>query len=353
MLEEIIFSVLAFLLFCQGRAAAQIISIERVGGKTVACMHTGLTSTLKNCGVRADWYNYVFVGLISKVTAFENDEKEIQIVPEELFWGEPTNSLKVVTSQAACMRELKAGDRWLFYLRKGNPIVLDYYANDSLPLSDAQEQIAILGQLKGIGDGGILRGQVIRTDSSGAQGIPNAQVVATRQSNNQQFASVAGPDGRYKFEPMPPGTYKVVAGPIGSYQPDDSEINLLGGDCWDLTLSRSPHARIAGTVSRSDGTPVPNLGVVLIRSDDSWYLTTRTDRNGQFMFDSQENGQFVLGLNYLASADWFEGGGAGAGVKLPPATWFYPGVRDRLSALIIHLASDEKLDKLDFVVPSP
>jgi len=101
--------------------------------------HTGLTSTLKDCGVRADWYNYVFVGLISKVTPYENHEKEIQIVPEEVFWGEPATSLKVVTSQAACMPELKAEDKWLFYLRKGNPIVLDYYANDSLPISDAQE----------------------------------------------------------------------------------------------------------------------------------------------------------------------------------------------------------------------
>jgi hypothetical protein len=97
---------------------------------------------------------------------------------------------------------------------------------------------------------------------------------------------------------------------------------------------------------------VPNLGVVLIRSDNSWYLTTQTDRNGEFTFDSQEPGQYVLGLNYPGRADWFDGGGAGAGVKLPPATLFYPGVGDRLSALIIQLASDEKLNKLDFVVPS-
>jgi hypothetical protein len=353
MREKTLFSVLALALLFQGRAAAQIISIERAGGKTVACTHTGLTSTLKDCGVRTDWYSYVFVGLISKVTPFENDEKEIQVVPEEVFWGEPTTLLRVVTSQSACMRGLKAGDKWLFYLRTGNPIVLDYYANDSLPLSDAQEQIATLRHLKEIGDVGILRGRVIRTESSGAQGIPNAQVVAIRQSNNQQFACVTGPDGRYEFEPLPPGTYKVVAGSIGSYQPDDSEINLVGGTCSDLTLSRSPHGQIAGNVSRSDGTPVSNLGVVLIRSDDSWYLTTQTDLSGRFMFDSQEPGQYVLGLDYPGRADWFDGGGAGAGVKLPPATLFYPGVRDRSSALIIQLASDKKLDKLDFVVPSP
>jgi len=315
-------------------------------------MHTGLRSTVKDCGIHANWYNYVFVGLISKVTPLDNDEKEIQIAPEEVFWGESTTSVNVVTSQANCMHELKAGDKWLFYLRKGNPIVLDYYANDSVPFSDAQEQIATLRQLKANGDAGILRGRVL-TQSAGKQGVPNAQVVAIRQPKGEQFARVTGPDGRYEFEPLPVGTYKVVVRPIGSYQPDDDEINLLGGSCIDLTLSRSPHAWITGNVNRSDGTPVPNLGVVLIRSDNSWYMTTQTDESGKFTFDSQDPGEYVLGLNYPARADWFDGGGAGAGVKVPPASLFYPGVSDRSNAHIIQLASDEKLDKIDFVVPLP
>jgi Carboxypeptidase regulatory-like domain len=343
--------VLALFYQCQGNAAAQVITVETVEGKTVACMHTGLTST--DCGVRANWYNYVFVGLISKVTPLDNGEKEIQIVPEEVFWGEPTTSMKAVTSQAACMRELKSGDKWLFYLRKGNPIVLDYYANDSVPFSHAEEEIATLRQLKEIGDFGILRGQVVRTDASGPQGVPNAQVVAIHQPKNEQFACVTGPDGRYEFERLPAGAYKVVVRPIGSYQPDDAEINLVGGTCTDLTLSRFPHARIAGNVTRSDGTPVPNLGVVLIRSDNSGYVTTQTDPSGKFMFDSQEPGRYVLGLNYPVRADWFDGAGAGARVKIPPASLFYPGVRDRSNARIIQLASDEKLDTIDFVVPSP
>lgn len=351
--QKNLFSVLALVFLCQGKAAAQVITVETVGGKTVACMHTGLTSAVEDCGAHANWYNYVFVGLISKVTPLDNGEKEIQIVPEEVFWGEPATSMNVVTSQAACMHELKAGDKWLFYLRKNNPIVLDYYANDSLPYSDAQEQIATLHQLEEIGDVGILRGRVIRTESSGARGVPNAQVVAIRQPKSERFACLTGPDGRYEFEPLPAGTYKVVVQPIESYQPDDAEINLVAGTCRDVTLSRSPHARISGSILRSDGTPIPNLGVVLIRSDNSSYVTTQTDGSGKFMFDSQEPGQYVLGLNYPASADWFDGGGAGPGVKIPPASLFYPGALDRSNSSIIQLASDEKLDKVDFVVPLP
>jgi carboxypeptidase family protein len=335
-------------------AGAQIIILEKVGDKTFVCSRSGLTSSFKDCGVRADWYTYVFVGAISGVTRVENDEKQVQLVPEEVFLGSPTSALTVLTSQADCMRELKAGDRWLFYLRKveGEPIVLDYYANDSLPVADAQNQIATLRRLGKIGNLGILRGQVVRGELFSAEVIPNAEVTATRQSDGNQSFCVTDPDGRYEFPPLPPGKYKITVQPVGSYQPDDSEADLTGGTCRDITLDRSPHAKIGGHVKRFDGTPVANVALVLISSDNSSYLTTQTDQEGHFVFDSQAPGEYVLGLNSPASPDWFDGGGAGAGVRIPPASVFYPGVANRSSALVLRLATDEKLEGLDFTVPS-
>jgi len=105
-------------------------------------------------------------------------------------------------------------------------------------------------------------------------------------------------------------------------------------------------------VRRSDGTPAANVALVLIRSDNSWYLTTQTDQNGNFVFDSQEPGEYVLGLNSPASPDWFDGGGFGDGVRVPPASMFYPAVADRSSAMVIRVATDEKLEGFDFIVPS-
>jgi hypothetical protein len=352
-IQKYLFGVLALFFLCPGNVPAQIIMIEDVGGKTIACTRSGLSSTLNDCGARGNWYNYVFVGQISKVAAIDNDEKEIQIDPEELFWGEPAASMRVVTSQALCMREFIAGDKWLFYLRKADPIVLDYYANESVPLSEAQDQIETLRRLKRIGDSAILRGRVIQTDSSGLHGtpVPGAQVLAIRLPQNEQFVSVTGPDGSYEFDRLPAGSYKLAARAIGPYQPDDAEIDVAAGSCTDLTLLRSPHALIAGRVTHSDGTPVQNVGVVLVRSDNSWYLTTQTDERGKFIFDSQVPGEYVLGLNYPARTDWFDGAGAGGGLKIPPASLFYPGVEDRANARTIQLTPDEKLDGMDFIVP--
>jgi hypothetical protein len=346
-------ALLALVFSCPAIVRAQITTIEQVGDKTVMCSHSGLKSTFNDCGVRADWYTYVFVGVISAVTPVEDDEKQIQLDPEEVFLGTPATDLTVLTSQADCMREFKVGDRWLFYLRKeeGKPIVLDYYANDSLPAADAQKQIARLRRLGKIGEFAVLQGQVVRGDMLSEEVVPNAQIAASRQSDGNQSFCVTGPDGRYEFPPLPPGKYEITVRPVGSYQPDDTEIDLTSGTCHDITLYRSRHTEIGGHVRRSDGTPVANVALVLIRSDNSYYQTTQTDPDGHFVFDSEQPGKYVLGLNFPASPDWFDGGCAGACVEIPPASMFYPGVANRSNALVIRLATDEKLEDFDFVVP--
>ena len=349
-----VLALLALMLSCPAVARSQRITLEKVGDKEVTCMHSGLSSDFKDCGVRSNWYTYVFVGVISAVTPVENDENQIQIVPEEVFLGTPATALTVLTSQAVCMREFKAGDRWLFYLRKveGEPIVLDYYANDSLPVADAQGQIATLRRLAKIGDFAVLRGRVVRGELSSAEVVPNAQIAATRQLDGKQSFCVTGSDGRYEFPPLPPGRYKITVGPVGSYQPDDSQIVLTSGTCRDISLYRAPRAEIGGHVRHSDGTPVANVALILIESDDSSFMTTRTGPDGHFAFDPLEPGKYVLGLNFPASPDWFDGAGGGDALRFPPASTFYPGVAKRSGVMVIELVTDQKLEDLDFVLPS-
>jgi hypothetical protein len=157
-------AVLTVALSCESAADAQIIESREIGNKTITCMHSGLMSDLNDCGFRSDWYAYVFVGSISPIKPAGNDEESLQIMPEEIFYGDPSAPLTVLTSQGACLPMLAVGDRWLFYLRKenGKPIVLDYYGNDSRPVDNAREEIETLRELKTIGDFGIVRGSVER-----------------------------------------------------------------------------------------------------------------------------------------------------------------------------------------------
>lgn len=341
-------------LCCLGSAAAQIITIQKVGDKTVLCTRSGLSSDLTDCGLNSDWYTYVFVGSISAIATAEDDEKEIQIIPEEIFHGKPATTLMVSTSQAPCLPKLEVGDRWLFFLReeKDKPIVLDYYGNHSLPVADAQEQIETLRRLGKIGNSGIVRGHVIQGHAFDGQAVANAHVVARREPDGTQFFCISGADGRYEFQPLPPGRYEITVDPVGSFQPDDSGIGVIGGACWDLTLSRSPHARLGGHVRRSDGSPVPSVDVIIVSADDSWFVTSQADARGYFTFDSLKSGEYVVGINLPGAPSWEYGSAAGPGVAPRTASLYYGGATERSGALVITLAADEKRDDVDFIASS-
>jgi hypothetical protein len=347
-------AVLTLILSCICAASAQMIIGKKVGDKTVMCMHTGLSSSLNDCGVRSDWYSYVFVGSISTITPAEKDEKELQIVPEEVFSGKPASPLTVLTSQCDCLPKLTVGDRWLFFLRseKGKPIVLDYYGNDSVPVADAEKQIETLRHLQNIGDFGILRGRVTRGEMFNGNEVPGARVIAQRKSDKFQSAAITDADGRYEFQPLPPGDYKITVDSIGSQQPDEDGAEVTRGSCWDVTLHRSPHAQISGHVHNSDGSPMADVPVIRIEpdGDGSSYNTTRTDESGYFTFNGLRPGDYVIGINLPGAPEW-KYGACGGACEVPPVSLYYNGVRERAHALVIHLATDEKRHDIDITAP--
>jgi hypothetical protein len=334
---------------------AQIDELRNIDGKTVECLHSGLISDLDDCGFRSDWYVYVFVGSISAVTPAGKDEKNLQITPEEVFHGEPPTPLTVLTSQGACLPKLTVGDRWLFFLRKehGKPIVLDYYGNDSRPVAHAREQIETLRRLKTIGEFGIVRGNVERgPNSHDGKAVPGAHVVAFRTSDNAQFSATTDTNGHYEFEPLAPGEYKLTVDPVGSFQPDDSGVEVGPGACWGVALSKSPHAQLGGHVKHSDGSSVPKVPVLIMYEDGSWFTTEESDADGYFRSDGMRPGRYVVGINLPGAAPWKNAGGAGANVAPRTAPLFYPGMHNRSDALVITLADDEKRDDINFVIPT-
>jgi Carboxypeptidase regulatory-like domain len=345
--------VLILIFYRSGGAAAQIIEERRVGDKTITCMHTGLSNS--DCGMRTDWYAYTFVGSISTISSIEDDEKKIQIVPEEIFHGNPPSPLTVFTSDAACLPRLAVGDRWLFFLRKekGKPIVLDYYGNDSLPVADGKEQIETLRRLKNIGNFGIVRGYVLRNQQG--QGISNATVVAHRMPDDLKVYAITDTNGRYEFQPLPTGKYKFTVDPIGSFRLDESQdddgFEVTRGSCWQEVLAHSPHVELGGHVRRFDGSPMPSVDILIISEDNSW-STSKTNEQGYFNIEWLQPGAYVVGLNLPSAPAWKSRGCAGSACKAPPASLYYSGVQDRSSALAVKLVDGEKRGDIDFTVPN-
>jgi Carboxypeptidase regulatory-like domain len=341
-------------LCCCSITVGQIMSSKQVDGKRFQCMHTGLSSDMNDCGTQSDWYPYVFVGTISAATPAKDGEKELQIVPDEIFKGRPTNPLIVRTSQGACFPELNVGDHWLFYLREGNPIVLDFYGNISRPVTDAQERVETLRRLETIGDNGILRGRVRQGPFGQGEAVSNAHVIAHRATDDAQFVATTDAEGRYEFQPLPPGKYRLSMDPIKSFRADDTSVDVKGHQCWDLTLSRAPHAHLGGHVQRSDGSPAAQVSVLLTDEDGSWFETMISDAHGDFHRELLSSGRYVIGINLPGEPTWKPSGCAGTpgACVVPKASLYYPNMRNRADALVISLATDETRDDIDFTIPA-
>jgi hypothetical protein len=342
-----VLAILAVYLFCRGGVAAQVIELRTVGDKTVTRMHSGLSSDRKDCGLRYGWHDLVFVGSISGITPIADDELKLEIIPEEIFHGQPATPQIVLTTQAACLPKMQVGDRWLFYLRveKNKPVVLDYFANDSRPVADAREQIETLHRLETIGESAIVRGRVFDGPAFNAKTVPGACVTARSESEDIQFVSLANGDGRFEFEPLPAGKYRITAEGAGSVLTDVSRVHVSAGDCLDLTLSRLFHARIGGYVRRVDGSPVANVDLIVISADNSWYATSGSDARGHFEFGSLRSGEYVVGMKLPGTPAWeysTEG-------KPPAASLYYGGSTTRSGAVVIKVGADEKMDDLEFI----
>ncbi len=330
----------------------QITDLRTINGKMFACSMSGLSSDLKDCGIQPDWYAYIFVGSILKMTPAPEDEQEIQIVPEEVFSGSPPAPVTVITSQGLCMGPMAVGEHWLFYLHKepGKPLQLGY-GGASLPVAEAQQEIETFRRLKTIGNYGLLRGRVLGGERLGdGKPIENAEVFADQENGGRRFVATSGRDGYYEFPPLMPGEYKIVVGPVTARQPDNSSIEIKRSECWDLTLTRSPHALISGHIRFNSGKPAAGIGVVLILADHSVYQVVTTDADGAYTYDDLSPNSYFIGVNYPARTDWFEGSGGGVGMELPPASLFYPRAANIESAEVIQLKDDEKRDQIDFLL---
>ncbi len=174
-------------------------------------------------------------------------------------------------------------------------------------------------------------------------------MIAQRQFKDFQSVAITDADGRFEFQPLPPGEYKITTDLVGSQQTDDANILVRPGGCWNMTLSRSPKAQISGHVHHYDGSSVANVAVMLIEANG--YITTHTDASGNFRFNSLVPGNYVVGINLPGAPAW-KNEGCGGACEIPPASMYFGGSRDRSGALVIKLAADEKRSDLDFIAPA-
>jgi hypothetical protein len=102
--------------------SAVIVEEREYHGKRVKCVHGGAWIAETTLGVysRARIYEQVFAGTVHSAVELTDTDKRLKITPDEVFLGDAAGEITAIVNQACLpenLPEIKAGDKWLFYLR--------------------------------------------------------------------------------------------------------------------------------------------------------------------------------------------------------------------------------------------
>jgi hypothetical protein len=76
-------------------------------------------------------------------------------------------------------------------------------------------------------------------------------------------------------------------------------VDVSRASCWDVGLTRYPHAHIGGYVRYPNGSPAIEAQALLISVDGSWWSTLQVGANGYLSYDSFDTGDTFLHLSKL------------------------------------------------------
>jgi len=331
-------------------ASSQVIEIRDYRGKQISCVRSGLQGFGRSCET-GDSYEKVFVGSVVSVIETTDTERRLQLLPEEVFFGNAHGLLTVNTSQGACIGDFQAGDKWLFYLERDpkTKALLLSYGSPTRPISDAQKEIALLRRLLQMDDSGIILGQVtepIWNDNKWERSIPvpNYKIVAKQQQSGREYAAFTDSDGNYEFEPLPPGAYHLSANTSEGLWVEEGSVVIRPRSCSQVGFALQPDGRISGRVIAEDGKPAKSVqvAVVPVSTGNLQFTSAFSDELGRFEVKQLHPGRYLVGVaiqSQVGSANWH-------------SRTYYPGVRDRNLAVTVDLGWAEKRANIDFQLPS-
>jgi hypothetical protein len=307
-----------------------ITEVREHHGKKVMCLHSGLYSPAGwVCGTQH--HARVFTGTVQSAVEAGDTDKRLQLIPDEVFLGDPATAVTAITNQACLHTEIQAGEKWLFYLDrdgKTNELVLGY-DGPSKPIAQAQQDIATLRHLSKVTDSGILTGHI---------GRPNHKVVARRVSDGAEFSAVTNASGNYEFELLP-GTYYLTANTKQGLWAPETQTFVSKQGCIHVDLCLHTDGRIAGSVMTAEGKAVRYAQVAIVPiSPAGQSFTVVADEQGHFEVGGRKPGQYLVGVDLLAPFDSTEW----------KSRVYYPGVPTQEQAKVIELGDGEWRTDIDF-----
>ncbi|MEZ5237831.1 MAG: carboxypeptidase regulatory-like domain-containing protein [Microthrixaceae bacterium] len=204
--------------------------------------------------------------------------------------------------------DLPPGDIYLYFHDCDGQV--DYVAEwyDDQPNSDTATPVTQGpgGSTSGI-DATLSEGDTISGTVTDGGGNPLADVNVVFEGEDHSWAaSSTGPDGQYTSPALAPGDYRVRFEPNSTYaveywndQPSWASANIVqvdgSGPVGGIDAQLAAEARITGTVTDPDGSPVQGacVGAVMGDGQDTQHVEgTQTDGSGNYVLDQLPAGTY-------------------------------------------------------------
>jgi protocatechuate 3,4-dioxygenase beta subunit len=176
------------------------------------------------------------------------------------------------------------------------------------------------------------------------------------QSGNHKYETTTDAEGRYQFNSLPEGVYRVRAD-IPSYLIYDGpqSVRIKGRGCLPVDITARRKNNIEGRVFDVNDSPMKYVPISLVSADaatdeilskdhNAWTYAL-TNEQGYYYFSHLAPGRYFLIIN-RTDVELLPNGDR---VTVPRL--FYPGVRDITQALVITLTQDKEPQKYDFHLP--
>jgi hypothetical protein len=327
--------------------SAQMVELRDYHGKQISCVKSGLQSFEMPCGIET-WYEDIFVGSVLSVRETEGSERTLEITPEEVFYGNPSNALTVTTNQGDCFGDITPGDRWLFYLQRDDETkqLVFAYESPSGSVADREKTILLLRRLTTMTNSGVIRGYVARPVRRADLGEkwtypPDHKVVAKQVPDGKEYVALTDPEGDYEFEPLPAGSYDLSANTTQGLWAEEGRVDVEPHGCSSVGFELHADGSISGRVTTASGQPAKYAFVEVAPLDGPRWAFAAADEQGYFEVKGLEAGRYFVGIEIQDNK----------GDLRPRAKAYYPGVRDKDLAVVITVGPAEKRTHIDFRVP--
>jgi len=351
-IRKLVFSLAsAIVLFpCLARFSfGDIIEGREYHGKKIWCARSGFQSASPRCGADIG-YASVFVGSVLSVTQLSKGEKQLHLMPEETFFGNPSRTVSVNTNQSECLGDIQVGDKWLFYLlRDENSKTLRLaYGSPSKPAADANNDIFRLRRLADMSDTGMLGGSVSKVvwDNNRVRRydpVQNHKIVARREKDDVEYTAFTDSKGNYEFEPLPTGRYDFNADTTPGLWTEGGTVDISPRSCFEHVFQLEFDGRISGQVKNASGEPIGNAQVAAVPADDeeAGFKSDLTNKEGFFEIKGLHPGRYLIGIGIQyghTAPEW-------------KSRVYYPGVRTSDLAVVVEVSKEEPQANIKITLP--